>query len=252
MGVTVELLPSFVAVIVLMATYVLGGRLEIGLKSHPRKWRSVASGIAVAYAFIQLLPEMAEAQNAFSKAAAGIRLLFPEYRVHISALLGFVLMYGLENLVSSARERRREEHAMEGKGDPVYWFHIAGFAVYSGLVSYLMVDQGRRGLSFLILYAVAMSLHTLGTDASLRREHGALYDRSGRWILAGSVLAGWIIGVSTSIPVTYLATLQGVLGGGVVVNSAIAELPKENEGRFWPFVAGAVGYAVIIMWIMKQ
>ncbi len=252
MGVTMELLPSLVVVIFLAAIYVFGGRLDIGAKSHRRRWRSVASGIAVAYAFIQLMPEMAEAQNAFSKAAAGIRLLFPEHRVHFSALMGFVLLYGLEHLVSSTRERRREERVMEGKGDTVYWLHIAGFAVYTGLVSYLMVDQGKRGLSYLVLYAVAMALHSLGTDSSLRREHGALYDRSGKWILTGSVFAGWIIGVSTSIPVTYLATLQGLLGGGVVVNSAIAELPKENEGRFWPFVAGAVGYAVIIMWIMKQ
>ncbi len=247
-----ELLPSLMVVILLAAVYIFGGRLEIGATSHRRRWRSVASGIAVAYAFVQLLPEMAEAQNAFSAAAAGGRLLFPEYRVHISALLGFVLLYGLEHLVSSTRERRRERRAIGGNDDPVYRLHIAAFAVYSGLVSYLMVDQGRRGLSFLILYAVAMSLHSLGTDASLRREHGALYDRSGKWVLAGSMLAGWIVGVSTSIPVMYLATLQGVLGGGVVVNSAIMELPKENEGRFWPFFAGALGYAAVIMWIMKQ
>jgi hypothetical protein len=247
-----ELLPSLVVVIFLAAMYVFGGRLERGAGSHSRKWRSVASGIAVAYAFVQLLPEMAEAQTAFSEAAARIRLLFPDQRVHFSALLGFVLMYGLGHMVSSTRERRREERVMEGKGDTVYRLHIAGFAVYAGLVSYLIVDQGKRGLPYLVLYAVAMALHSLGTDSSLRREHGALYDRSGRWILAGSVLAGWIVGLSTSIPVTYLATLQGLLGGGVVVNTAIAELPKENEGRFWPFVAGAVGYAVIIMWIMKQ
>jgi hypothetical protein len=42
------------------------------------------------------------------------------------------------------------------------------------------------------------------------------------------------------------------VGGGVVVSSAIMELPKENEGRFWPFVAGAVGYALIILLVMKQ
>jgi hypothetical protein len=66
------------------------------------------------------------------------------------------------------------------------------------------------------------------------------------------VLAGWIVGSSTSIPVTFLSTFQGFVGGGVVINSAIMELPKENEGRFWPFVAGAVGYALIILLVMKQ
>jgi hypothetical protein len=247
-----EILPSLAVVILLAATFLLGGHLEIGARAHRRRWLSVASGIAVAYAFVQLLPEMGEAQKAFSDAATSRWLLFPEQRVYTSALLGFILLYGLENLVSRTRQRRREERVTEGKGDLTYWLHIAGFAVYGGLVSYLMVDQGRRGLPFLILYFVAMFLHFLGVDHSLRREHGAPYDRSGKWILAGAVLAGWIVGSSTSIPVTFLSTLQGFVGGGVVINSAIMELPKENEGRFWPFVAGAVGYALIILLVMKQ
>lgn len=247
-----DILPSLAVVILLAATFILGGHLEIGMKTRRRRWLSVSSGIAVAYAFIQLLPEMGEAQRAFSEVASGGRLLFPEQRVYTSALAGFIFMYGLENLVSRTRQRRRKEQVTEGKEDLVYWLHIGGFAAYGGLVSYLMVDQGRRGLTFLALYFVAMFLHFLGVDHSLRREHGALYDRSGKWILAGVVLAGWIVGSSTSIPVTYLATLQGLVGGGVVVSSAIMELPKENEGRFWPFVAGAVGYALIILLVMKQ
>ena len=246
-----EILSSLIVVILLAATFILGGYLDIGARAHRRRWLSLGAGIATAYAFVQLLPEMAEAQKAFSEAAVGTRLLFPERRVHIAALLGFILLYGLEHLVSKAREQRREERVTEGKGDLTYWLHIAGFAVYGALVSYLMIDLGRRGLPFLILYFVAMSLHFFGTDHSLRREHGALYDRSGKWILAGAVLAGWIIGSSTSIPVTYLSTLQGFVGGGVVISSVIMELPKENEGRFWPFFVGAVGYALIILLVMK-
>ena len=247
-----ENLPSLVAVILLAATFVLGGHLEIGAKSHRRRWLSVGAGIAAAYVFVQLLPEMFEAQIAFSKATAGSGLPFPEQRVYTSALMGFVLVYGLENLVSRSREQRREERVTEGKGDLVYWLHMGGFAVYGGLVSYLMVDQGKRGLVFLALYFVAMFLHFLGVDHSLRREHAALYDRSGKWVLAGTVLAGWLVGASISIPETVLSTLQGLVGGGVVINSMIMELPKENEGRFWPFCAGAVGYALIILLIMKQ
>jgi hypothetical protein len=247
-----ETLPSLVAVILLAATFILGGHLEIGVKTDRRRWLSIGAGIATAYVFVQLLPEMFEAQKTFSEATAGSGLPFPEQRVYTSALAGFILLYGLEHLVSRTREQRREERVMEGTGDLVYWLHIGGFALYGGLVSYLMVDQGRRGLVFMALYFVAMFLHFLGTDHSLRREHGALYDRSGKWILAGVVLAGWVVGSLSFIPKAVLSTLQGLVGGGVVINSMITELPKENEGRFWPFCAGAVGYALIVLLIMKQ
>jgi hypothetical protein len=223
--------------------------LEIGVKTHRRRWLSVAAGIATAYVFVHLFPEMFEAQKVFTKATGGSRLPFAEQRVYTSALAGFILLYGLEHLVSTSRERRREERMTEGKGDLIYLLHIGGFAIYGGLVSYLMVKEGERGLLFLILYFVAMFLHFLGADHSLRREHGRLYDRSGKWVLAGAVLTGWVVGSLSSIPDTVLATLQGFVGGGVVINSMIMELPKENEGRFWPFCGGALGYALILLLI---
>ena len=243
-------LGSLVAAILLAATFILGGHLEIGVKTHRRRWLSVAAGIATAYVFVHLLPEMVRAQDAFTKATAGSGLPFPERRVYTSALVGFVLLYGLENLVSRSRARRREEKEKEGKRDLVYRLHVGGFAGYGGLVSYLMVDEAGRGLPFLILYFVAMFLHFLGADHSLRREHGALYDRSGKWILGGAVLAGWVVGSLSTISVTVLSTLQGFVGGGVVINSMIMELPKENGGRFWPFCAGAAGYALIVLLII--
>ena len=245
-----ENLSTFIATMFLAATFIFGGKLEFGAKKHRRRWLSLAAGIATAYVFVHLLPEMFEAQEVFTKATAGSRLPFAEQRVYTSALAGFILMYGLEHLVSASRERRREERVTEGKGDLVYWLHIGGFAIYGGLVSYLMVDEGKRGLLFLILYFVAMFLHFLGADHSLRREHGSLYDRSGKWVLGGGVLAGWVVGSLSSIPETVLATLQGIVGGGVVINSLIAELPKEKEGRFWPFCGGAAGYAILLLLIL--
>ena len=97
-----------IAVILLAATFILGGRMEIGVKTHRRRWLSVAAGVATAYVFVHLLPEMFEAQEVFTNATGGSRLPFAEQRVYTSALAGFILLYGLEHLVSAPRERRRE------------------------------------------------------------------------------------------------------------------------------------------------
>jgi len=48
--------------------------------------------------------------------AAGTELLFAEERIYIVALAGFVVFYGLEHMVHTARARGRE-HAGEGAGD---------------------------------------------------------------------------------------------------------------------------------------
>ena len=37
------------------------------------------------------------------------------------------------------------------------------------------------------------------------------------------------------------------VAGGVVVNAAIAELPKEREGRYWSFLMGATVYTVLLL-----
>jgi len=47
--------PLPVAVILLAVTFILGARLEIGVKKHRRKWLSFAAGGATAYVFVHLL-----------------------------------------------------------------------------------------------------------------------------------------------------------------------------------------------------
>ena len=44
-----------------------------------------------------------------------------------------------------------------------------------------------------------------------------------------------------------LPTLMGFIAGGVVLNSVKGELPEEGEARVGPFVAGAVGYALLLL-----
>jgi hypothetical protein len=64
------------------------------------------------------------------------------------------------------------------------------------------------------------------------------------------VLAGWFVASISPLSTELLATLMGFVGGGVVMNSLIAELPKEKEGRFWPFCGGAGAYAVKLLLLL--
>ena len=235
------------AALLLAGIYAFGERLHLGRIGSRRAWVSAAAGVAVAYVFIDVLPELSERQTAFLEQVTGRGLAAPEYRGYLAALLGFVLFYGLEKMALASRTEALDLGHEHGESSRVYRIQVAGFAAYSALIGYLLVERAEQGLLSLSLYSVAMALHFLVTDHALIHEHGQPYLTSGRWVLALAVLLGWAIGVLAPLSVSVMVVLFGFIAGGVVINSVKGELPEEGEGRFWPFALGAGGYALLLM-----
>lgn len=218
--------------------HLFAGRLRF-LEGVPRsRWLSFAGGVSVAYVFVHLLPEMSAEQEAFE--APGAALAYLEHHVYLIALLGLVAFYGLER----AALRSRGGDAEAATSAAVFWLHVASFALYNALVGYLLVHREETGLAW---YAVAMALHFVVNDFGLREHHKRPYHRTGRWVLAGAILAGWALGVATEIGEAALATLFAFLAGGVVLNVLKEELPEERKSRFWAFALGAGGYAALLL-----
>jgi hypothetical protein len=235
-------LPAQVSGLLFLAgVFVFGRYLRISPSGHPRRWLSAAAGASVAYVFVRALPEMSEAQDTFTRVTFDRDLPFLELHVYTAGLIGFLFFYGLEHMVWRSGQKEGGEGARVA-----YRLQLGGFAAYSGLVAYLMVHQ--RALPT-VLYVVAMALHFLGIDHSLGREYGAAYHRTGRCLLAAAILLGGATGIATSMSEELLATLLGLNCGGVIINSMIMELPREKEGRFWPFCFGAVAYSVLLLLI---
>jgi hypothetical protein len=234
------------AAVILAFGYLFGYRLRIRESIHPRRWLSFGAGVAVAYVFVELLPELAGYQERFLAATAQQALLFAERRVFLAALVGFVLYYGLENIVAWSRASRTA-HGEEGPSRFVYRLHVGGFAAYSALIGYVLVREPKTQPLALAFYTCAMLLHFLGIDHSLDREYGSVYQERGKWALAAATGAGCLFGFLAKIPDRYLATMMGFIAGGVVVNSMVMELPKEKEGRFWAFCAGAFFYSLLLL-----
>jgi hypothetical protein len=94
---------------------------------------------------------------------------------------------------------------------------------------------------------VAMALHLTVVDHALAREHGSAYDTLGRWVLAASVVVGWLAGATLQIPEIAVSRLFAFVAGGVVMTAANEELPREKVGRFGWFVLGAVVYGAVLL-----
>ena len=237
------------AAIVFAGAYLLAGWLESSERlarfRKRRLYLSAAAGISVAYVFIDVLPELEVQRQALVEASGGAALLFAEKRVYLLSLFSFVVVYGLEHLALITHDKRATDVA-EGRPDAVFWIELAGYAAYSALIGYLVVDRGEHGSLALGVYTFAMAIHFLIVDHGLTEEHRRVYVPRGRVVLAASVLLGWGIGVAMPLSEAVVARLFAVLAGGVVIASLRAELPDNRTGRFWPFCIGAVVFAVFL------
>ncbi|HEX8645673.1 MAG TPA: hypothetical protein VF715_02155 [Thermoleophilaceae bacterium] len=231
------------AAVALALTHLLAGRLG-SLSAVPRsRWLSAAGGVSVAYVFVHLLPELSEAQDAVAEEAEGV-LPFLESHVYLLALAGLSLFYGVE--IASRRSRAASRGGDDATGPAAFWLSIGSFATYNALIGYLLLHREDPGSTSLILFAVAIAVHFVVNDHGLRAHHKAAYDRIGRWLLAASVLGGWVAGRLTEVSDAAVGLLIAFLAGGVVLNVLKEELPEERQSRFGAFVLGVLVYAALL------
>ena len=126
------------------------------------------------------------------------------------------------------------------------WLHIAGFAFYTWLITFQIGRTG-NGLVALCVFAVAMGLHIAPIANRLRSEYPTAYEHRGAILLALASLAGWACGLALNLPGPLVLDMAAIMAGGVIVNAAIAELPKEREASFWSFFVGAVAYSALLL-----
>ena len=232
---------TLVAALVLASVYLFGHKLRA--TSHHRRWVSVAAGVSVAWVFIDLLPEISENQANFSTSPHRTMALFPEQAVYLAAMLGFMVFYAFEYIVNASDENREPS--------TVYFAcRIIAFATYSGLIAYLLIHNTWKDAPTLVLYTLAMSFHFLLVDHSLFSEHYGSYESRLRWVLALSVLAGWFVGILTSIPEQWMARIVGFVSGGVLMNTVVVELPEGRGGRFWPFAIATAVYSTVLIMVL--
>ena len=233
----------------LVLVHLFAGKLRF-LDGIPRsKWLSMAGGISVAYVFMHVFPELADAQQRIGGEWQFVPWI--EHHAYLVALCGLTVFYGLERMVKLSQRRRGEEPGSgEGKTTTsvgVFWLHISSFTVYNALIGYLLVHREEQDMSGLLFFSVAMAVHFLVNDYGLRQDHKDAYGSLGRWVLAAAIIIGWVAGLATNVSGAAVGVLFAFLAGGVVLNVLKEELPEERQSRFSPFVLGAATYTVLLL-----
>lgn len=216
------------------------------LKAVPRsRFLSIAGGVSVAYVFLHLLPELGEFQKEVHEEFGGSGEGFLSNHIYLAAMAGLALFYGLEQMVQNSKRREAEGKSSTG----VFWVHIGSFAMYNGIIGYLMIREEFEGAAGMALFFVALGVHFITNDKGLREAHKGEYDRYGRWLLAAAIAAGWGIGWVTEVHELIIAFLMALIAGGVILNVLKEELPGERESSLSAFVIGLSIYSVLLLFV---
>ena len=196
-------------------------------------WQEVAGGIAIAYVFLDLLPTLANVQITFPKSN-----LWSTQGGYFLSLLGLLLVYSLK---------------AQMRPGVLFNASMTTQAIYNLLFSYLLSHTARI-LDCLLLF-IAVGLHYWVNDHSLAEHFPKRYRHYGRWILAIALFLGWglaqavlvLQGVNSQGQGIAIAAIQAFLAGSIILNVLTQELPEARRGKVFPFTAGALGYAAVLM-----
>jgi hypothetical protein len=235
---------SFVGVGLLASAFVLSHYCCQFTLKIKRSWEALSAGVAVAYVFVNVIPELEEHRPAVAGSAAGT-LLDAEKRIYLWALAGFVTFVGLIRLPVHLSPNASRTVGVKLP----FWGEMTGYSLYTLLIGYLLVHREDPSLLSLGLFVFAMGLHLFMVDIELGEQFGSFYQPWGRMLLIASVLAGWCLGIVDALPDSFTSRLFAFVIGAVVVMSARQELPAGESGRFWWFAGGAFFYATLLMLI---
>jgi hypothetical protein len=114
--------------------------------------------------------------------------------------LGLVVFYGPERLAASSRRRQQEvskTDTITTRG--VFWLHVCSFDLYNFIIGYPLLHRQVTGFRALALFFVAMAFHFVVNAHGLREHHKEAYLRTGRWVLAGAAVLGWVVAFLSEI-----------------------------------------------------
>ena len=226
--------------------HIFASRTQWLTRIPQRWWMSIAGGVSISYIFLDIFPELGIAQDEIEH-GAGPLITYLEKHVYLLALLGLAIFYGLEKLAVKSRLHRQLNDGEDCTHLGVFWLHIVSFAIYNTILGYLLRESEEHGLIACLLLFFTLALHFLVNDVGLREHHKRVYDRTGRWILAGAIVFGWILGQAFHVDAAAIAAIWALVAGGIILNVLKEELPEEQESHFGMFVTGATVYSVVLL-----
>jgi len=200
---------------------------------------SLASGVALAYVFIYLLPKIAYLQDKPHNFTTGL-LAIDQVLVWFMALLGLLAFYWL------GWKAENDDTEEKLRKDKTLYLQLGGFCAYYAQLGYTVTEYPIAGGSALMV-AVILLVHSLGINHGLRHLNKQRYDKLLRWCFALATFTGWLLGISIEGFSSNLPYWNAFIGGGIIITALREELPHQSETNFLPFLSGSIGASILIL-----
>lgn len=236
--------PSFIGLLLIASTHLFGRRL---VASKFGGWLLDSSaGIAVAYAFVDVFPHVAKAQEKLSVFFVAGPFAYLEHHAYLVALLGFIFYLGLSK---SLDEMRDPDVAPEDERlSPQLLILVAFMLLYNFLIGHMMAEQPTHRFEPALFFGLAMTAHLVGLKHEHRSNHPYLFDRWFRYLYLAGLAAGWITGLFLEMQDVTFGLWFAFLAGGIVSSGASTELPRiKSLPSFFTFCAGAALFTALIL-----
>ena len=233
---------AFAATLFLMMFHYLSPWFANHLPGNGRAFVSFAGGVAVAYVFLHMLPNLVEYNKPMGEFLLSNQWLTPftELLIYIVALFGFLIYYGFDLLAQRVRDVGHNDNL-------VYGLHLTMFCLYNFLITYTMSLRALSSITATILFTVAMALHFVLTDRKFCRYYQVQFNHMGRFILICALLVGWLFSVIFDpVNVLIAALMVAFLAGSVLLNVFREELPATGLASYCWFSFGVL----LIMFIL--
>lgn len=195
---------AVITALVLASTQALGPRIRAWLRPRARQVQSFGGGVALAYIFLSLFPEIDNAHPWLGD------------RVHLTTLAGFLLFFTLEAwLIARARRATTAASDQPSGESAVMWLHIGIMGLYTAIVMFALPREIANDLLFAVGAGLAIGVHLVYKDYVLRDQAGDQFGATGRALLTMAPLIGWvahrIVDPSEAVLDIAMAALAGIL-----------------------------------------
>jgi hypothetical protein len=235
---------TFAGVLLTSSAFLLAWGCRRFTSKIKHRWQAFSAGVAQAYVFIHVIPELEEHRQIVARSSVGT-LFDAEKAFYLWVFAGFIVFVGLTRLQVGTVSDAFRSHRL----NVLFWGEMAGYACYSLLLGYLLVHREDATVLSLALFVVAMGLHLLVVDNELDEKFQNSYRTRGPIVLASSLFAGWALGSIDAFPASFTSRMFAFVVGGVVITAAHEGLRGKGGGPFWWFLGGAAIYSILLLLI---
>ncbi len=213
--------------IILSVLLAFGPEIRGRLKDHATQVSSFGGGVAIAYVFLILFPEVEHSREWVGASVYGI------------TVLSLLVFYALELTLSRVRIRSDVDH--HGHHNTArFWFHIVIIWVYTWLVVFTIPEDAADNLIYVLAASATIGIHLLYKDYVLRGHYNARFANAGRFVLALAPIAGWLSHQLITPTDGTLEIMIAILAGILIQSVFQEELPPVERLRYLWLLAGTV------------